>query len=505
MPRVHKPAPPPVDPILQTFRGDPKAAIALHPLEQAILVIVGVHLCFMPWALGTMHVWSQFISLGLAVAGLGVALVNRRYTAEFSHADAFTLIMWPKLVRFPIFWLGLALLGYIVIQALNPAWVYAVNGGVPWLVPLEHITWLPAGIEAPFQKMNAWRALMIYGSAWLLVCALWVGVTRRATLQHLLTIVVVNGTVLSIVGILQRGMGTKKLLWFVDTWPYFFSTFIYKNHAGAYFNLVFMISVALAYWHFTRAERRMQRSNPASFFAFCAVLLGIGVLLAHSKAAILLLIAFSAIAFMGFVVRYKSSNDGENRNFLTIGALGVIFILFIGLGTAQLGLNQSFDGVSKLIDKGSDDASVSGRMIAQKAAWDMAKDNLVTGWGAGGFRHMFPMYQRNYPEIYYTYRSPQVSRLLYWEYAHNDYIQLLDELGLIGAGLFLAMAVCTLRCLIKNRFYHRPHLLLVVLALAALLVHCWVDFQSHNPAILLLGCASAALACRWAELENRRV
>ena len=469
-----------------------------------MLVIVGVHLCFMPWALGTMPVWSQFISLVLAAAGFALALVNRHYTAEFSHADAFTLIMWPKLVRFPVFWLGLALLGYIVIQALNPAWIYAVNGGVPWLVPLEHITWLPSGIEAPFQKMNAWRALMIYGSAWLLVCSLWVGVTRRATLQHLLTIVVVNGSVLSILGILQRGMGAKKILWFVDTWPYFFSTIIYKNHAGAYFNLVLMLTVALAHWHFARAERRMQRSNPASFFVFCSVVLGIGVILTHSKAATLLLIGFSVIAFFWCIVRYRSPDGGEERNFLTIGALGVIFILFIGLGSTQLDLSQSFESVSEMVQNRSGDASVKGRMTAQKAAWDMAKDNLVTGWGAGGFRHMFPMYQRNYPEIYYTYRSPQVSRLLYWEYAHNDYIQLLDELGLIGAGLFLAMAVCTFRCLIKNRFYQRTHLLLVVLALVALLVHCWVDFQSHNPAVLLLGCASAALACRWAELENRR-
>ncbi len=451
-----------------------------------------------------MPVWSQCISLGFAMTGFVIALINRHYTAEYSHTGAFKLIMWPKLVCFPVFWLGLAFLGYIVSQALNPAWVLALNHGYSWLVPLEHITWLPAGIEAPFHQMNAWRALMIYGSAWLLVCALWVGVTRRATLQYLLTIVVVNGAVLSVLGILQRAMGTNKIFWLIENSGNLscFSTFIYKNHAGAYFNLVLMISVALAHWHSARGERRMQRSNPASFFAFCAVLLGISVILTNSRAATLLLIGFSCIAFLGFIIRHKSSNDGVSRNFMTIGALCGIFILFIALGSIQLGLGPSFERVSELIQTGSGDASVSARLIAQKATWDMAKDNLTTGWGAGSFRHIFPTYQRNYPEIYDAHLRP--NHRLYWEYAHNDYIQLIDEFGLIGAGFFLAMAVCVFRCLIKNRFYQRTHLLLAVLALVMILVHGWMDFPSHNPAILLLGCASIALVCRWAELESRR-
>ena len=156
-----------------------------------------------------------------------------------------------------------------------------------------------------------------------------------------------------------------------------------------------------------------------------------------------------------------------------------------------------------MIQQGSDADSVRGRLIAEEAAWDMAKGNLVTGWGAGGFRHMFPMYQQNYPEIYYSHGNPNDH--LYWEYAHNDYIQLLDELGLIGACLCLAMAVCGLICLIKNGFYQSLHLLFVVLALMVTLAHSWVDFIFHNPAVLLLWCASAAVVCRWSELENRRV
>ena len=91
-----------------------------------------------------------------------------------------------------------------------------------------------------------------------------------------------------------------------------------------------------------------------------------------------------------------------------------------------------------------------------------------------------------------------------WEYAHNDFVQLLAELGLIGAGFIAAIAFCGVRFLLKNHIYRRPHLMFIALALIITVAHCWIDFQFHNPAILLLWCASAVLLGRWAELEDRR-
>ena len=488
------------DPTLQAFRGEARASASLHPLEKTLLIIVGAHLCFTPWALGTMPPWSQFISLAFAVAAFAVALANRHYSDDHTPEGAFKLIMWPKLVRFPLFWLGLALLGYVAIQALNPAWVYAINGGSWWLVPLEHITWLPSGIESPFVKMNAWRVLMLYTIPWLVVCAVWVGFTRRAAVQRLLTIVVANGALLAIIGILQRVTGTDKILWFVSNsvGRNAFSTIIYKNHAGAYFNLVLMLGVALLYWYFARSERRLERTSPAPVIAFLCALLGIGVLLTYSRAATILLVGFTLVAFIGFIIRCAVTR-GEGRSPLTLGLLCAGFAIFIGLGAYFLNLNTSFDRVGKLIEAGKTDYSVSSRLVVREAAWEMAQDNLITGWGAGSFRYMFPAYQRNHPEIYKPWGV-----MLGWNEAHNDYVQLLDELGLIGAALLLAMLAWVGRHLWRNQIHRRPHLAFIALALTLTLAHAFVDFPSQNPAILLLWCASLVLLSRWAELEHRR-
>src|SRR3954465_6829316 len=91
----------------------------VHPLELAALGVVGAHLVFLPWALGGMRPWAHFISLGLALIGFAVALLPRNYTEEYTGSTRFRLLTWPKLIKFPIFWLGLLLLAYITIQGLN--------------------------------------------------------------------------------------------------------------------------------------------------------------------------------------------------------------------------------------------------------------------------------------------------------------------------------------------------------------------------------------------------
>lgn len=495
--------------MLQAFRGELRPTVRLHTLENTLVVLAGTLLCFSPWALGTMHVWSQFVCLGLASLAFLVSLINRQYRGELAPEGDFKLIMWPKLIRFPVFWLGLLLLVYILIQALNPSWQYFRSDTRWWLEPVEHIKWLPSGMDTPFKDMNPWRVLMIYGTAWLLGCALWVGITRRVAVQALFTAVCVNGAVFAIVGILQKVTNAKYILWGlkdVTRAGYFFGTIIYKNHAGAYLNLVLILCTALLYWHFARAERRMDRASPAPVFAFCGVLLGMSVLLTNSRAATILMMVFAFVAFIGFIIRC-TLHRSETRSPWVITLLCLVFSLFVGLGAYFLNTERAFDRVSKLIEDGTEDFSVKTRLIARDATWEMAKDNLITGWGAGSFRHYFTVYQRKYPEIHEVPRpakSKRPPRYYRWEYAHNDYVQLLAELGLIGAGLITAMLACGVRHLVRESAFSRPHLLFVMLALTVTACHAWVDFQFHNPAILFLWCTSAVLLGRWAELESRR-
>ena len=63
------------------FRAKTKR-LKIHPLEHAVLWIVSAHLVFLPWAIGAMALWGQFVSLGFAVVGFAFALLPRSYSEE---------------------------------------------------------------------------------------------------------------------------------------------------------------------------------------------------------------------------------------------------------------------------------------------------------------------------------------------------------------------------------------------------------------------------------------
>ena len=80
---------------LDHFRAKTKR-LKIHPLEILVLWIVATHLVFLPWAIGAMAVWGQFVSLGFAVLGFIFALWPRSYTEEHTGSNTFRLVMWPR-------------------------------------------------------------------------------------------------------------------------------------------------------------------------------------------------------------------------------------------------------------------------------------------------------------------------------------------------------------------------------------------------------------------------
>ena len=111
---------------LEHFRAKTKR-LKIHPTEVLLLWVVSAHLVFLPWAIGGMRLWGQLTSLALALLSIVLALAPRRYAQEHTGSNSFRLVMWPRLARFPIFWLGLLLLGYVTAQGMNPAWIYVQN------------------------------------------------------------------------------------------------------------------------------------------------------------------------------------------------------------------------------------------------------------------------------------------------------------------------------------------------------------------------------------------
>ncbi|MBK8476801.1 MAG: hypothetical protein IPL39_10975 [Opitutaceae bacterium] len=264
---------------MEGFRRRPQQP-ELHPQEKWVLALVTLHLCFLPWALGTMHLWSQCVSLGLALVGFIVALQPPTYEGHQTSGDPARARPLRRLWRFPFFWAGLLVLLYIAIQGGNPAWRYRNNASYWWMEPVAHFAWLPSGMDVPFSQAGPWRALIIHASLWLVLCTVWIGFMRRLTFRLLFTFLVVNGVLLALLGLAQQTTHATRAFWLVSvsTPTTFVASFIYRNHAGAYFNLILALAAGLAWWYFDRGNRRMDKSSPAGVFAFAAIIVGLMVL-----------------------------------------------------------------------------------------------------------------------------------------------------------------------------------------------------------------------------------
>lgn len=105
--------------LMRNFKGDLRASAPLHSLEKALIWIAALNVCSLPWMLGGMRVWAQFITLEFGVLAFVISLIPRHYRAELTHGPEFTVHPWRKLIRWPIFWIGLVFFVYVLIQALT--------------------------------------------------------------------------------------------------------------------------------------------------------------------------------------------------------------------------------------------------------------------------------------------------------------------------------------------------------------------------------------------------
>lgn len=465
---------------------------SLHPRETELVAITIIHLCFLPWALGTMHVWSQLTSLALACVGFVLAMLPRRGTSAAGAGQPA-----GRLWRFPVFWAGLALLGYIMAQGANPAWRFMSNSTSWWLEPAPHVTWLPSGVATSFASSNPWRAVVILGSAWLLVCSVWSGFLRRRSYRVLFTALAANALLLALLGLVQDLNGTDRIFWsYAPSNDKFIASFIYPNHAGPYFNLMFALAAGLAAWHLRRAQSGLDSPAWAAGFSVVAVGCAVLVLYSGSRGSILLLAAFALPAGGGLLFRFwRRRRPARNPAAWIPLATALLLAGILGAGLVSLRAEKLSRRFAELAANPA--ATGRARTVARQAAGEMWRDRWLLGWGAGCFRHLFPLYAQRHPEIYHT---PWGGRAR-WEHAHSDLLEFPLELGVAGLLPLAGMLAAAAWQLARHRFWRHTVPLALVAALLLLFLHAAVDFVFQNPAVLFTASVLLAGAIRWIELD----
>jgi len=196
------------------------------------------------------------------------------------------------------------------------------------------------------------------------------------------------------------------------------------------------------------------------------LLLGIACSLSRGGFAISLCTLFLVIALsVGFHV---SSRRARLVGLLTAGA--AILVLAVALPSQQL--------IGRLVLSGPEGAGEKASIDTRVQLWQETLPLIaqfpVFGCGLGAYESNFLQHQR----VAYGYRI---------QFAHNDYLQALAELGFAGFAILLAVVFGVMSQIFKgmSRLAEEDRRLLVIAcggSLAAILLHSLVDFNLHIPA-----------------------
>ncbi|MFP4157536.1 MAG: O-antigen ligase family protein [Opitutales bacterium] len=478
--------------------------------EKLIAGTAALTLAYTAWGFAGVIAWS----LHTMLAGGLLTLLLALWPAGEGRRASGALARIPRILRCPQFYAIFAFLGYLALAALNPAWEIASNDEGWWLAPVEPplADWLPTSVQSSYEPMNPWRIFNMHLAAFSLALGLKLGLKRRRSLLFVLWAFLISSVLMAGVAIFQKYSGAAQVLWTYDSEnPSFWGSFFYRNQGVAFLNWTVVIAGVLYFYHAGRS-RLEGRSGGPHFLAFCLIApLVVSVGLALSRGGILfaaiLTVAFLLLVCIDYAVHTLAQTSRHTLPITLFLTLALASLLGLGLFQAYRAIDweaveQRFGDIDATIENADRDA----RVLSSKMTWEMARDQLWMGWGAGSFRYAFPMYQKREPALFYARYHPKRgwSGRKFYRYAHNDLLQFLAEYGVVGSSLLVVALLSFLSPLWSAVRSHSLALLFFGVGLTCVFAHAFFEFIFHSPAYWVAFIGGLTLVSRLLQLEARR-
>ncbi|MCI5222008.1 MAG: hypothetical protein D3924_04890 [Candidatus Electrothrix sp. AR4] len=444
-----------------------QGAVDQHAISFFLFLLI---LFFAPLAFGTTETWSMVtVEVLIAVSGLfyffPFSSKKRHFYTTPGIVPLFLLLGWLYLQCFslPVSW----------VRFLSPNTFAAYQPILELPATVNSATWIPLTVNREATLLESLR-LTSYALFYLLTVQL-LSRGRRLTM----TVNGLTGFVLLLVltSLLQRITAPHTLFWFreLSAGKTAFGPWVYKNQYAGF--MVMTCPVVLAQFLLRRPSVQREESLREKFVALLSMngaavylLLGFGtilvaasVFLTQSRGGIL------SISFTLFLYFFLLARKQGRMRRLTPLVLFSCLLLIVGWFSWDPVLerfNVLFDFHTGKI---KDD-----RLLIWQDTLRIIADFPLTGSGFGTFVAIFPSYR--------TFTD----NLLY-EHAHNDFLELFTDGGLVGcilASWFLGTVLQTGYKLIFSR-RDRVSTFLAIGAfsgIAGLLVYSISDFNLHNGA-----------------------
>ena len=438
-------------------------------MPKVVLHIFLTALIFAPLAFGSVELWSQAINTVL----LCLIVLTLFWGAHRKENYWYTV---PALL--PL----LGLLGYMLFQLL-PLPPFFLKLLSPQSFSVYSLTeeagdnaWHPLTLN-PKATLKEFFRFSTYALCYIATVQL---LSRYRFLKKVLLTLCLLAGAIAFEGIIQKYGSPTKIYWFratVDNVT-MMGPWVYHNHFAGYMEMLLPVCLALFLYHrpafsydLPLREKilsvfTLPKANMHIILGLCAILMYASIFVSLSRGGIISS-TLSLLFFLFLLTRYKDNFSHSAR-----GKYILLFLLVSVAAISWFGWEPIFGRFDKIANASGE--IQESRLIVWRDSWRMIKDFPIFGSGFGTFLTTYPAYRT-------------VPGKFIYDHAHNDYLEILTDGGLVGfllVSLFLLVLFRNTLAVLAKRRDHFATLLTVgsMSGIVALLLHSVTDFNMHNGA-----------------------
>lgn len=340
---------------------------------------------------------------------------------------------------------------------------------------------LVSGISAYTHATSS--AFMIY-AAYAISCFLITQtLTRTTQVRYAATALTAFGTCVALFAVLQSLSSNGKIYWLrtprFGGWIY--GPYVNHNHYAGLMEMLTPIPLVFAFSKYAHGRKRWIAAAAAAF-------MGATIFLSGSRGG-MAAYALQIALFFWFLFRERTRNGLA----LLLGA----FLLVALVSVAWIGGSEVTARISTVASNNKPTEIASDiRFAIDRDSFHMFAKRPVLGWGLGTFADVYPQFRS-------FYTNQLVNR------AHNDYLELLTDTGILGFGIGIWFLVATLRPAIRKAITWSGDVngsvaLAALLGIIGILAHSFVDFNLQIPANAMLFYVLCAIAAADTRFRNPR-
>lgn len=239
-------------------------------------------------------------------------------------------------------------------------------------------------------------------------------------------------------------------------------TYLNRDHFAALMEMAIPLAAALAVY--SLAAYRHHRDthqitiNRSVLFASIAILIVLGGIFSRSRSGVFLTIVAILLSSLVFARQLGHKQSGSITGLLASIALGIAISI----------------GLMPIIERFSQDP-------LEDARWEIFSNTIE------GITHFFPFGSGpgTFPDIYRAFQPVDQQKFI--NHVHNDYLELLFEMGIFGLLIilgYLLLYAYGWKKLWRHPHWDQMHFIQVAagIGLFLILLHSFVDFNLHTPA-----------------------